>query len=231
MVAFLNFDFLFLYFIFPFSLYFIFSSIRLFFLSFFLFFSCFFSSTHVYPLLSLCSFFPLMFLFFYLTLENPALSLSFSSLSSLLFLFFYFFYSWQYIVNFSPHISCIILQLHGPSQTKVHNMKNLIWERERESQWRTKTKWVPLSLSLFHCSDFIWFIRKKTVFMFGLCFSFCSRWDREERKRVRKEEFFFFSFNQMIILSEKNGYELPQWSLHQENYCSNFKKPLEKFCF
>ena len=86
-VAFLNFDFLFLYFIFPFSLYF-FSSIRLFFLFFSFFLSCFFSSAHIYLLLSLCSLLSLVFLFFYLTPEHPALYLLLS-LSSLLFLFFY----------------------------------------------------------------------------------------------------------------------------------------------
>ena len=194
MVAFLNFDFLFLYFIFPFSLYFIFSSICLFFLSFFLsFFSCFFSSTHVYPLLSLCSFFPLMFLFFYLTLENPALSLSFSSLSSLLFLFFYFFYSWQYIVNFSPHISCIILQLHGPSQTKVHTMKNLIWERERESQWRTKTKWVSLSLSLFFIVLISFGLLEKKLFSCLDCvFHFVADEIEKREREWGKMNFFFF---------------------------------------
>ena len=39
----------------------------------------------------------------------------------------------------------------------------------------------------FYFSDFIRFMRK-IVFVFGLYFAFCYRWDKEERKRVRKKE-------------------------------------------
>ena len=39
-----------------------------------------------------------------------------------------------------------------------------------------------------------------------------------KKEKVRKEEKIFFLFNQMIILSEKNCLELPQFSLYQENY-------------
>ena len=46
---------------------------------------------------------------------------------------------------------------------------------------------VSLFSFFFYFSDFIWFMRK-IIFMFGLYFAFCSRWDKEERKRVRKKE-------------------------------------------
>ena len=114
----------------------IFSSIHIFFFFFhfsFFFCSCF-SPPHTYthsPLYLQLFHFCFCFSTSLHNTQQLSLFLSLLSLSSLLFLLFYFLYSWQYIVNFSPHTSCIILQLHEPSQTRVHNVKNLIWERER----------------------------------------------------------------------------------------------------
>ena len=176
----------------------IFSSIHIFFFFFhfsFFFCSCF-SPPHTYthsPLYLQLFHFCFCFSTSLHNTQQLSLFLSLLSLSSLLFLLFYFLYSWQYIVNFSPHTSCIILQLHRPSQTKVHNMKNLIWERERERE-RAGGEQKPYGslsfLSFFFSffsffSDFIWFMRKFD-FVFGLRSAFCSHWDKEEREWGRK---------------------------------------------
>ena len=87
-VAFLNFDFLFLYFIFPFSLYF-FSSIRLFFLFFSFFFCLDFSPLHTYTRSFLYVHFCHLFFCFSTSFQNAQLFLFLLSLSSLLYLFFY----------------------------------------------------------------------------------------------------------------------------------------------
>ena len=96
------------------------------------------------------------------------------------------FYSWQYIVNFSPHTSCIILRLDGPSQTKVHKMKNLIWEREREPVEKKKPDGsLFFFLFIVLISFGLW---EKIVFMFGLCSAFFSHWDKEDRESEEERE-------------------------------------------
>ena len=168
-ITFHNFDFLFFILFFLFLFIFFINTFLL--LSFFFFlFSLVFFPLHTYthsPLYLQLFHFCFCFSTSLHNTQQLSLFLSLLSLSSLLFLLFYFLYSWQYIVNFSPHTSCIILQLHRPSQTKVHNMKNLIWERE--SRWRTKTIWVSL-FSLFFF--FFWFhlVYKKIWFCVWIAF-------------------------------------------------------------
>ena len=48
---------------------------------------------------------------------------------------------------------------------------------------------------------------------------------------VRGEKKNCFLLSYMIFLRRKIHLELLQCSLDKENYCSNFKKNLEKFCF
>ena len=144
-----------------FSLFFSIHTSLLSFLFFFPFFVLFFLlRTHIPTPLFIFTFFTYFLVFLPHSRTPSSFFLFLLSLSSLLFLFFYFFYSWQYIVNFSPHTSCIILQLDGPLQTKVRNMKNLIWERERELV--EKKNQMGLSFFSFYCSDFIWLMRKNS---------------------------------------------------------------------
>ena len=84
----------------------------------------------------------------------------------------------------------------------------------------------------FYFSDFIWFMRK-IVFMFGFYSAFCCRWDKEERKRVRKKE---KGWKEKKVIFYSTGYyfkveyclELLQWLLqyspYLESYCSKSKK-------
>ena len=185
---------------------FYFSFFSLFFSSihFFFFFSLVFSPPHTYTNSPL--YLQLFHFFFSTSLQNTQqlsfflflfLFLFLLSLSSLLFLFFYFFYSWKYIVNFSPHISCIILQLHGPSQTKVHNMKNLIREREREraSEEKKPNGSLSLSLSLSLIVLISFGLLEKKLFLCLDCVLYFVAVEIEKREREwgkRKKIFFFF---------------------------------------
>ena len=138
------------------------------------------------------------------------------------------------MVNFSPHTSCIIY-----NSTDHHRPKFIIWkisfERGRESQWRKKNQ-MGLSFFFFLLFWFHLVYEKKLFSCLDCALHFLAVEIKKiesvrKKEKVRKEEKIFFLFNQMIILSEKNCLKMPQFSLYQENYCNNFKKKIEEFCF
>ena len=200
----------------------IFSSIHIFFFFFhfsFFFCSCF-SPPHTYthsPLYLQLFHFCFCFSTSLHNTQQLSLFLSLLSLSSLLFLLFYFLYSWQYIVNFSPHTSCIILQLHRPSQTKVHNMKNLIWERERERERERaggeQKPYGSLSFLSFFFLFFLFFLIsfglwENLILCLDCVLHFVAieikKKESEEEREMEERGKNHFSSNRVIILRDKN---------------------------
>ena len=140
-----------LYFIFLFNFIFLIHTFLLHLLfSFFFFFSPPHTYTHSPLYLQLFHF---CFCFSTSLQNTQQLSLSFSFSFSSLYLHFCSCFSTSCTPDstwlISHHIPYIILQLYGPSQTKVYNMKNLIWEIERAGGEQKSHRSLSFLLSLF----------------------------------------------------------------------------------
>ena len=81
-----------------------------------------------------------------------------------------------------------------------------------------------LNSKTFLSLSFINLERKAQLGIVNAVVNVSSRGERRE-----KESFFIELYD--FFLNRKIHLELLQYSLDQDNYCSNFKKILEKFCF